>query len=139
MIKINDINKTNDVSGVKNNKKISGETSFADFLNISKDKNQQVAGTSNISVVDAIFATQMVNGEEEKQIRKKLIKRGTTLIDKLEEIRDALLIGYINKDNLIEIARLVREQKVETQDAKLQEIIAEIELRLEVELAKLTR
>ena len=81
----------------------------------------------------------MVNGEEEKQIRKKLIKRGTTLIDKLEEIRDALLIGYINKDNLIEIARLVREQKVETQDAKLQEIIAEIELRLEVELAKLTR
>ena len=134
MIKINDINKSNDISGTKGSKKISNGSNFADFLNVTNNKPQQIAGTS-----DAIFATQMISDEEEKQIRKKLVKRGTILIDKLEEIRDALLVGYIEKENLIEIARLIREQKVESQDPKLQEIIAEIELRVEVELAKLTK
>ncbi len=139
MIKINDINKSNDISGTKGSKKISNGSNFADFLNVTNNKPQQIAGTSGISVTDAIFATQMISDEEEKQIRKKLVKRGTILIDKLEEIRDALLVGYIEKENLIEIARLIREQKVESQDPKLQEIIAEIELRVEVELAKLTK
>ena len=95
--------------------------------------------SSGISVTDAIFATQMVDGEEEREIRKKLIKRGNSLLEKLEEIRDALLVGYIEKEKLIDIARLINEHKVESSDPKLQEIIAEIELRIEVEIAKLTR
>ena len=139
MIKISDANKTNEVKGTNSAKKISGSSNFADFLNISDNKPQQIAGTSGISVVDAIFATQMVDGEEEKQIKKKLIKRGNLLVDKLEEIRDALLVGYIDKENLIDIARLVKEQKIESKDPKLHNIISEIELRIEVEIAKLTK
>ena len=101
-------------------------------------KSQQVGATSGISVTDAIFATQMVGSEEEREIRKKLIKRGYSLLEKLEEIRDALLLGYMSKDKLIETARMVKEHQAESSDPKLQEIMAEIELRVEVELAKLT-
>ncbi|MBE6452175.1 MAG: hypothetical protein E7012_01630 [Alphaproteobacteria bacterium] len=139
MIKINDINKTKDISGAKASKKLSGSSNFADFLNVDIARNKQISGTTNISVADAIFATQMVDGEEEREIKKKLIKRGNNLIEKLEEIRDALLVGYIEKEKLIDIARLINEHKVESSDPKLQEIMAEIELRVEVELAKLTR
>ena len=60
-------------------------------------------------------------------------------LDKLEEIRDALLTGYIATDKLIDISRMVKEKQAETSDPKLQEIMAEIELRVEVELAKLTK
>ena len=62
-----------------------------------------------------------------------------TLLEKLEEIRDGLLLGYISKDKLIEISRYVRETKINTADEKLAELIGEIELRVEVELAKLMK
>ena len=63
----------------------------------------------------------------------------TVLLEKLEEIRDGLLLGYISKDKLIEISRYVRETKINTADEKLAELIGEIELRVEVELAKLMK
>lgn len=140
MIKINNLNKTNDVGGSKNIKKSSENVSFSDYLsNISLAKKQQINSSSGISVTDAIFAAQMVNDEEKREIRKKLIKRGFNLIEKLEEIRDSLLLGEISKEKLIEISRLIKENNPDTEDAKLLEIITEIELRVEVELAKLTR
>ncbi len=140
MFKINDINKSENISGNKNIKKTTGGTSFAEYLNnISNNKTQQVSGTSGISVTDAIFAAQMVNDEEERQIRQKLVKRGFSLLEKLEEIRDAILLGYISKEKLIEISRMIKEHQVESNDPKLQEIMSDIELRVEVELAKLTK
>jgi len=140
LFKINDINKSENISGNKNIKKTTGGTSFAEYLNnISNNKTQQVSGTSGISVTDAIFAAQMVNDEEERQIRQKLVKRGFSLLEKLEEIRDAILLGYISKEKLIEISRMIKEHQVESNDPKLQEIMSDIELRVEVELAKLTK
>ena len=72
MIKINDINKTTDINTSKGVKKTSGGESFSAYLNETMaKKSQQVGGTSGISVADAIFATQMVGSEEEREIRKK--------------------------------------------------------------------
>ena len=59
------------------------------------------------------------------------------MLNHLEEIRDALLKGEIEKEKLIEISRLVKQKDLESNDEKLQEIMQEIELRVEVELAKL--
>ena len=80
-----------------------------------------------------------MSDEEGLARRRQVLKRGYSLLEKLEEIRDALLMGYISKDKLIEISRFVKENKNATDDEKLNEIIEEIELRIEVELAKLTR
>ena len=123
MIKINDVNKVNDLKTAKTPKASGGE-SFSGGA---------------ISVADAIFAAQMVDADEEKEVRKKLIKRGQTLLEKLEEIRDGLLMGYISRDRLIEISRLVKDNRYQSEDPRLQEILGEIELRVEVELAKLMK
>ena len=104
-----------------------------------REKNKEVQATAALTSADAIFAAQSVSDEEERQIRKKLIKKGSTLLDNLEEIRDGLLRGEISKDRLIEISRLVKQKDVSSADEKLQEIMQEIELRVEVELAKLMR
>ena len=61
------------------------------------------------------------------------------LPEKLEEIRDGLLMGYISRDRLIEISRLVKDNRYQSEDPRLQEILGEIELRVEVELAKLMK
>ena len=47
------------------------------------------------------------------------------------------MFGEFSKDRLIEISRMVKTKDVSSNDEKLQEIMQEIELRVEVELAKL--
>lgn len=140
MFKVNDVNKSSELAQGKSVKKSGGGESFSAYLSQSmKSASQQVGSASGISVADAIFATQMVNGEEEREIRKKLLKRGQTLIEKLEELREGLLLGYVSVDELINISRMIKETPVQSSDPKLQELMAEIELRVEVELAKLTK
>lgn len=140
MLKVNDVNKSNELSQGKAVKKSGGGESFSAYLNETmKSSSRPVGPASGISVTDAIFATQMISNEEEREIRKKLVKRGQTLIEKLEEIRDGLLTGYISKDELINISRMLRDNQIASSDERLQELMAEIELRVEVELAKLTK
>ncbi len=140
MIKVNDINKAGDLGASSKAKKTSGGDSFSLYLKETmKPSSSPVGGSAGISVSDAIFAAQMVSGEEEREKRRQMLRRGDTLLEKLEEIRDGLLLGYISKDKLIEISRYVKETKINTADEKLAELIGEIELRVEVELAKLMK
>ena len=139
MINVNNINKTKEINTAKTRKACGGDSFSAYLKDNLKTAAPGITGSTAISVADAIFAAQTVNGEEEKQIRKKLCRRASTLLEKLEEIRDGLLDGHISKEKLIEISRMVKENKPVSQDPALQEILAEIELRVEVELAKLMR
>ena len=140
VFKVEDIRKTNDLAKTKSAKKIGGSENFADYLKTSiVSDEKQVQASSSITSADAIFAAQMVDTDEEKQIRRKLIKKGESLLQNLEDIRQSLLLGEIEKDKLIDISRLVKRKDIESSDPKLQEILQEIELRVEVELAKLMR
>ena len=48
-------------------------------------------------------------------------------------------MGTVSKDRLADLAQQMRQKMQEIDDPKLIEIINEIELRSEVEIAKLTR
>ncbi len=140
MIKIDDLGKTGELSKSKGIKKSYSGESFATYLKTgSTSQTENLQHTAAMTSADAIFAAQMVNDEEERQKRNKMVKKGNDLLDGLEDIRQSLLAGEIDKDKLINISRLVKQKDTETSDPKLQEIIQEIELRVEVELAKLTR
>ena len=64
---------------------------------------------------------------------------GKDLLERLDQLRLGILAGVFSKDRLAELAHKLRERQKETDDPKLNEIVKEIELRAEVELAKLTR
>lgn len=139
MIQISNVNKLKDTTSTKGKTKTSGGN-FSEYLkDVMQTSSNNVSGVATFSATDAIFATQMVGEEEEKELRKKQIKRAQSLLEKLEEIRDSLLLGYVSKDRLIEISRFVKERKFEAQDERLNQIVDEIELRIEVELAKLMK
>lgn len=140
MMQVNDINKIKD-SQLSKTKKTASGGNFSAYLKdiMSTNPEESISGATPMTAVDAIFATQMVGEEEEKELRKQQIKRGQSLLEKLEEIRNGLLCGYLSKERLMNIARFVNERKMEAQDARLNEIIEEIELRVQVELAKLMK
>ena len=141
MINVGNVNKSsNDVTASKT-KKTTGGASFSSYLQetMSKEDKASLPAASGVSSSDALLAIQMAGDDEEQEIRKKLLKRGKNLIENLEEIRDGLLLGSISRESLINISRMVKERRYESADPRLKEIMDEIELRVEVELAKLMK
>ncbi len=137
MIKVNDVNKNTEI-GTSKVRKSSDGVSFSSFLKPAATQGSAaVSGAASINAAEAIFAAQMVGGAEEREVRRKMVRHGQSLLEKLEEIRNGLLAGHISKDRLIEISRFVKDRRFQAEDERLNEIISEIELRVEVELAKL--
>lgn len=88
-----------------------------------------------LSPVGALLALQEVDGYLNDP--QQATRRGHYLLDRLEDIRHALLAGAIPRDRLRSLVEAAREQRPAVEDPRLAEILAEIELRAAVELAKL--
>lgn len=103
----------------------------------------QSGGPSGVSAgqalgsVDALLAAQSVDTVDD-QGKRQAFQRGEDILDKLEEIRRALLGGSLSAAQVQAMAALVRSKRAAVADPRLREILDEIELRAEVELAKLT-
>ena len=93
----------------------------------------------SISSINTVLAAQEYSFESEGDGSKKLTEWGNHVLNSLDEIRHGLLIGAIPRDQLRNLAQALRERKGSVKDPQLIDIINEIEIRAEVELAKLTR
>jgi hypothetical protein len=96
-----------------------------------------VTETCETLPLDALLALQAVGEDGGEGARHTSRRHGETLLDLLDRLRADLLAGRIAEAHLVEIAGLVRARRGASGDARLEQIINEIELRAEVELAKL--
>lgn len=96
-----------------------------------------VSGTGALGRVDALLALQEVSPELEGEARGR--RRAEGLLDRLDELRLALLDGRLSGAVIERLANLVAAQRAQVRDPRLAEILDEIELRAAVELAKLGR
>jgi hypothetical protein len=92
-----------------------------------------------VTSADSLLAVQERPDATRERSRGLACQYGATLLDRLEEIRLAILAGAVAKDKLASIAQTVRQRRQKSDDPRLNAIIDEIELRCEVEIAKLTR
>lgn len=125
----------------KTRKSADGGTSFSDTLRGAAEIAGG-AGSGNVTgvaAVDGLLSVQEVNDATDGRSRGLLVGYGDDLLDRLEEIRMGLLTGTISKDRLAELAQRMRQHRQEVDDPVLNGIIDEIELRSEVEIAKLAR
>ena len=148
-MKIGNVDGPKGVGGTKRKKSASGAGggAFADQLRSAGSSegaapSEGVVGSSGPSAlegVDALLAMQEVGDSTEERSRKQAHSYGADLLDRLGQIQDALLRGAIPKENLMQLAKRIREGRAKIQDPRLNEILDEIELRAEVEIAKYTR
>lgn len=103
------------------------------------DEAATVDAPAAVASVDALLAAQAVAGDLEQEVRRRLIRRGDEILDRLDELRHALLMGSVPKERLIQLAQMVRSRRDAVADPRLATLLDEIELRAEVELAKLSR
>jgi hypothetical protein len=87
--------------------------------------------------VQALIALQEPGGPLER--RRRAVSRAGRILDVLDEVKVALLDGNLNAQDLERLSRAVREERAETDDPKLEELLGEIETRAAVEMAKLER
>ncbi|MEC7972136.1 MAG: flagellar assembly protein FliX [Pseudomonadota bacterium] len=124
------------VSNTKRSKSTikSGEMAFTAVLD-GEIKTERPSPSVKVATLDAIVPIDSATVEEQ---HKNLAKgRAVFILDRLEDIRQGLLLGAISQSGLQELARTIREARGETLDPKMSDILDDIELRAKIELAKL--
>lgn len=89
--------------------------------------------------VSAILAVQEVPSATDAPARRRAIARGEAILAQLDALRADILAGTVSADRLAAIAGEARARRETLGDSRLDGILGEIELRAEVELAKLQR
>ena len=87
----------------------------------------------------ALLDVQEQGGEGHAGRRALAARRGADLLDHLESLRADVLTGALPPQRLHALAAVLHEPGGETGEEGLDAILREIELRAEVELAKLAR
>ena len=96
------------------------------------DDAQPAAGVESLLAIQELAADGGKGGESAAAQR-----HGEDLLARLDRLRLDLIAGAVPRERLEALARAVRGGRAETSDPRLQAILEEIELRAEVELAKL--
>ena len=95
--------------------------------------------TTPVRASEGVLAVQEAPDSTTGRSRGLTLRYGEDMLDRLDQIRDGLLVGAITKNELAELARTMRAGRQRSNDPRLNEIIDEVELRVEVEIAKFTR
>jgi len=95
------------------------------------------AAPTGVGPVDGLLALQEI--PDALAGRRRAVQRGATLLDRLDELRLALLAGVLPRERLDELARIARTARDSVDDPGLSLILDDIDLRVAVELAKLDR
>jgi hypothetical protein len=98
-------------------------------------KPAAVTGAGPVDTLEALLSVQEVPDASDRA--KRAVRRGEDMLDRLDELRYALLAGAMPRQQLDNLARLLRGRNGELADPRLASVLDDIELRCRVELAKL--
>ncbi len=100
--------------------------------------NRPAAGNAaprNIGGLETLMALQAF--EEPTERRRRAVKRGRSALDALDALKLGLLSGRLDAAAVARLKSSVAELAERSGDPGLDAVLAEIELRVEVELAKI--
>lgn len=95
------------------------------------------AGVAAAGPLDTLLAVQA--DEDQQERKRRQARRGHDLLDGLDRLKAALLAGRVLPSELERIRHALALRRETTDDPRLDEVLAHIELRAAVELAKLGR
>lgn len=93
------------------------------------------AGVRSIGGIDVLIAVQGI--EEPGERRRRAVSRGRTALDALDALKIGFLAGAFDSGTIAKLKAAASGLKTPSGDPALDAVLAEIELRVEVELAKM--
>jgi hypothetical protein len=112
-----------------------GSTSSFSLPSFSETSDSRPAAAPvGVNGIDALLALQGVEDPTER--RKRAVKRGRDALDVLDDLKIGLLSGSLDPATVQRLRLAASDLKANSGDEGLDQVLAEIELRVEVELAK---
>ena len=124
-------------TSVSNTKRSKGTVKSTDLAFTSvldaELRTEQSTANLKVSTVDALLPVEPATADSDK---RPASSRAGLILDRLEDIRQGLLVGAISKPRLEELAGTIKETRASALDPVMSDILDEIELRAKIELAK---
>lgn len=100
-------------------------------------KSAGIRGPAPLGNLDALVALQGVDDARER--RRKAVRRGTEMLDILDDLKIALLAGRVPPARVARLRAIVEQLEARDVEPELRDLLREIDLRARVELAKLDK
>lgn len=97
-------------------------------------ETRSAAAPRAASGIDALLAMQGIEDFVER--RKRSVARGRSALDVLDDLKIGLLAGSFDSSTVARLRTAAADLKSTSGDPGLDQVLSEIELRVEVELAK---
>ncbi|MGH1455683.1 MAG: flagellar assembly protein FliX [Alphaproteobacteria bacterium] len=136
------IDRSKGTSGASGTKKSSSSgnadgADFSQYVQSGASETASASATQSIASLDALLAAQEVEDPTKKAAKKRIIFRADGILDKLENIRIKMLCGNLTVGHMIDVADVVASHRDKIDDPQLTAIMDEIDLRAQVEIAKM--
>jgi Class II flagellar assembly regulator len=109
---------------------------FESHLAAPAEDGAPLAAPQAAASINPLLAVQEVADATSGRAHAKA--RGEAMLERLDDIRIGLLAGFVPRDRLEDLLRLVNDERSSAVGDRLGEVLDEIELRAKVELAKLS-
>jgi Class II flagellar assembly regulator len=129
-------------AGKTEKKKGASGASFGSLVETGEaEATAGASGPSPVARLDALLSIQEAgDGASSPSAGKQAAqRRAGMLLDELDKVRMGLLVGGVPESALKNISRLAAQHRETIMDPALTELLDEIDLRAQVELAKLGR
>src|SRR5215475_15250607 len=96
--------------------------------------SSSAANLRTVGGIDALIALQGIEDPTER--RRRAVKHGRRALDALDELKLGLLAGSLDQGTLLRLKSAATDLRDGSGDDRLDQVLAEIDLRVAVELAK---
>jgi len=109
------------------------------FSVAEEEAPKSAAPAASLRTVGGIDALMALQGQDDLPgRRRRAVNRGRIALDALDELKIEVLAGTLGSSTLMRLRSATTDMRDASGDARLDALLAEIELRLEVEIAKMT-
>lgn len=116
-----------------------GDGSFGSMVTGSAGETGGAAAARSVARVDALLTVQAAGDPAEGAARKRMHQRADGILDELDKIRLGLLTGTLTVGQVLGVADIVASHREKIMDPRLTAILDEIDLRAQVEIARIRK
>lgn len=139
-MKITGPGKTEKAGNVKKTGKAgsTGSTSFSGLLGTEEaSETAHMQGAGAVARLDVLLAAQSAEDPASRASKGRMRKRADSILRQLDKLRLGILTGNLSVGNMVDIADVVSSHREKIQDPQLASILDEIDLRAQIEIAKM--
>lgn len=139
-MKVEGPSKTGKTTKTDNAKKVGkSDGTFGDMVASAAQETAGTAASQSIAKVDALLAVQATESSTERTAKRRMRERGEKVLRQLDHLRLGILTGNLTIGQVIDIADVVASHREKITDAKMSAVLDEIDLRAQIEIAKMKK